>query len=151
MRYSLSLPATATLLLATPLAGCVRTAIANDVPRCEELVPASLLEPVPPADLPEARQLPDGHDDAQPWQVGFIEQTGQLEKATERPAAVDHIYRTCLALHRRALQRSQRGFLGRLLSESEARDRLGRMAPRERQAAEQRVHAHRAALQGYAP
>jgi hypothetical protein len=84
------------------------------VPRCEELIPSALLEAVPSADLPEARQLPDGHDDAQPWQVGYVEQTGQLEKANERPPAVDHIYRTCLRLHREALERSQRGFFGRI-------------------------------------
>lgn len=73
-----------------------------------------LLQAVDSAPVPEARQLPDGHDDAQPWQVGYLEQTGQLEKANERPPAVDHIYRTCLQLHRDALRRSQRGFFGRL-------------------------------------
>lgn len=70
-----------------------------------------LLEAVPAAELPEARQLPDGHDDAQPWQVGFVEQTGQLEKANERAPAVNHIYRSCLEMHREALRRSRR-FLG---------------------------------------
>lgn len=97
------------------LSGCVSTSIANDVPDCQRLIPASLLADTPPADLPEARQLPDGHDDAQPWQVGFIEQTGQLEKANERAPAVDHIYRECLAMHRDALKRAKRGFIGRLL------------------------------------
>ena len=143
MRYSLSLRAAATMLLSAPLAACVHTSIANDVPRCEELVPDSLLQPVQSAPVPEARQLPDGHDDAQPWQVGYLEQTGQLEQANERPAAVDHIYRSCLDLHRRALQRSQRGFVRRLLSDAEARDRLQRMSGPDRQAAERRLLAHR--------
>lgn len=114
MKSARLLLATATMLLSVPLAGCVSTAIANDVPRCEDLVPQSLLAPVEGAELPETRQLADGHDDAQPWQIGFIEQTGQLEKANERPPAVDHIYRKCLEMHRAALKRSSRGFLGRL-------------------------------------
>lgn len=115
MKSSLSLRAVAMMLLSAPLAACVQTSIANDVPRCEELVPPSLIEPVPSAPVPEARQLPDGHDDAQPWQVGYLEQTGQLEIANERAPAVGHIYRFCLELHRRALGRSRRGFIGRLL------------------------------------
>lgn len=86
------------------------------MPDCPKLIPQSLLDPVEGVELPEARQLPDGHDDAQPWQEGFIGQTGQLEKANENPKAVDHIYRECLAMHRQALKRSQRGFLARLLS-----------------------------------
>ncbi|MEA3018393.1 MAG: hypothetical protein QOI38_3115 [Sphingomonadales bacterium] len=142
MRSKLSLRATAILLLSTPLAGCVHTAIANDVPRCDELVPASLLAPTHPADIPEARQLPDGHDDAQPWQVGFVEQTGQLERANERLAAVDHIYRTCLELHRRALERSQRGFFRRLLSSGETRARLAAMSSADRQSALRRIEVH---------
>jgi hypothetical protein len=101
-------------LLCVPLAGCLSTSIANDVPDCGALIPQMLLAPIPPAELPEARQLPDGHDDAQPWQIGFIEQTGQLAKANERAPAVDHIYRQCLVLHRTALRRSTRGFFGRL-------------------------------------
>ena len=68
----------------------------------------------PGADLPEPSQHADGHQDALPWQEAFIEQTGQLDKANERPPAIDHIYRQCLALHREALERSQRGFFGRI-------------------------------------
>lgn len=115
MRYSRLPLAAAMMLLCVPLAGCVHTAIANDVPRCEELVPPGLLEPVASAEIPETRQLPDGHDDAQPWQVGYLEQTGQLEQSNDRPPAVDHIYRRCLEIHREALRKSSRGFLGRLL------------------------------------
>ena len=73
-----------------------------------------LVAPVPSAPIPETRQLPDGHDDAQPWQVGFLEQTANLVVANGHKGAVEHIYRTCLENHRTALRRSRRGFFGRL-------------------------------------
>jgi hypothetical protein len=82
------------------------------VPECARLIPASLLTDTPPADLPALTYLPDGHDDAAPWQIGFIEQTGQLQKANEKAPAVDHIYRECLALHRDAQKRARPMFLG---------------------------------------
>lgn len=90
------------------LSACSTIGVTGGVPDCGRLIPPSLLAAVPSAPLPEAQQLPDGHDDAQPWQVGFLEQTGQLEKANERPAAVDHIYRSCLELHRDALRQDTR-------------------------------------------
>lgn len=101
---------------ALALGGCFTTSgiVANDVPECERLIPASLLAETPGADLPQARKLPDGHDDAQPWQVGFTEQTGQLEVANTKPPAVDHIYRECLKTHRERLERDTKGFFGRL-------------------------------------
>lgn len=95
------------------LAGCT-TVMSNDVPQCERLIPASLLEETPGADLPEARTLPDGHDDAQPWQVGFVAQTGQLEIANTRAPAVDFIYKECLKLHREQLEKDTGGFFSRL-------------------------------------
>lgn len=105
--------ATATLPLFALLAGCGHIAVTGGVPDCGRLIPPSLLAATPSAPLPEARQLPDGHDDAQPWQVGFIEQTGQLEKANERAPAVDHIYRNCLDVHRENFERdTRRRFLG---------------------------------------
>lgn len=101
---------------ALTLSGCITTrgVVANDVPPCERLIPASLLADTPPADMPQSAKLPDGHDDARPWQAGFIEQTGQLEIANTRAPAVDHIYRECLTLHRERLERDTRGFFGRL-------------------------------------
>jgi hypothetical protein len=84
------------------------------VPDCAALVPAFLLAETPPADQPVSAKLPDGHDDARPWQSGFVEQTGQLEVANLKPPAVDHIYRTCLEMHRKELAKSKRGFFGRL-------------------------------------
>ena len=104
------------LLLALPLmlGGCVTTAITNDVPECERLVPPSLLAPVEGVDIPTPENWPDGHEKAQPWMEGYIGQTGQLDKANDNAPAVDHIYRTCLVLHRDALKKSRRGFFGRL-------------------------------------
>lgn len=71
---------------------------------------------VAPVPIPVANALPDGHDDAKPWQEGFVGQTGQLEKANDRTRDTDYIYAECLNLHREALKRSDRGFLGRLLA-----------------------------------
>jgi hypothetical protein len=65
--------------------------------------------------MPVPDKLPDGHDNAKPWQVGFVGQSGQLMIANEKPPAVDHIYRECLNLHREALARSQRGWFARLI------------------------------------
>lgn len=92
-------------LLCAPLAGCTHTAILNDVPSCERLIPSHLLQPVSGVPLPEPRAHADGHQDALPWQEAFLGQTGQLDKANERAPAVDHIYRECLAMHREALKR----------------------------------------------
>lgn len=106
------LRAIATLPLFVLSAGCVHTAILPSVPECDRVVPKFLLEKTAPADIPEARQLPDGHDDAQPWQTGFLEQTERLQVADLKAPAVDHIYRECLALHRAAQKRSRPKFLG---------------------------------------
>jgi hypothetical protein len=57
--------------------------------------------------------IPDS-EEAEPWMQAFIGQTGQLDKANERAPAVDHIYRECLSLHRRALDKAKRGFFARL-------------------------------------
>lgn len=114
MKFAHSLRATAMLPLCALFAGCVSTSIANDVPQCDRLVPPNLLAHVPSADIPETLQLPDGHDDAQPWQVGFLEQTANLVVANGHKEAVAHIYQSCLANHREALARARRGFFGRL-------------------------------------
>ena len=100
------------IIAACNLSGCISTSINSNVPECERVIPPSLLAETPPADIPIARQLPDGHDDAQPWQVGFVEQTGQLQIANTKAPAVDHIYRECLALHRAAIKRARPKFLG---------------------------------------
>jgi len=104
----------ATSLLSAPLAGCAgRAVLTNDVPHCEKLIPASLLQPVDHAPVPEAKQFADGHDDAQPWQEGFLIEGGQLDKANDRAPAVNQIYRGCLDLFRDATDRAiRKRFLG---------------------------------------
>lgn len=82
------------------------------MPECDRLIPKGLLEPTKPADLPVAAYLPDGHDDATPWQLGFLEQTAQLQKADEKAPAVHHIYRECLRMHGEAQKRSRPRILG---------------------------------------
>lgn len=96
------------------LSGCVSTSISNDVPECERLVPPGLVAATEGVAMPESRLHPDGHQDAAPYIEGFVGQSGRLEIANTRPAAVDHIYRTCLQIHRERLRRSSRGFIGRL-------------------------------------
>jgi hypothetical protein len=112
-----SLTAAGLLLLAACVEGCATFGggtVVGDVPECERLIPDTLLAETPPADLPVSAKLEDGHDDARPWQAGFIEQTGQLEVANTKPPAVDHIYRWCLRLAREQRERSKRGFFRRL-------------------------------------
>lgn len=104
MKWILSLSA----MLA--LSGCATFGSApvyGEIPECERLIPPSLKEAVPGVAIPES-------EDAEAWMQAFVGQTGQLDKANERPAAIDHIYKNCLELHRRALERSKRGFFGRL-------------------------------------
>lgn len=86
----------------------------GDVPDCQRLIPASLVKPTEGVDIPRPEMWPDGHQKAEPWMLGYLGQTGALDKANEKPAAVDYIYRTCLELHRDALAKAKRGFFGRL-------------------------------------
>jgi hypothetical protein len=99
------------------LSGCAlfgQPAVYGEISECEMLIPPSLKAPVPGVAIPDAQSWPDGHEKAEPWQEGFLGQTGQLEKANERAPAVDYIYRNCLELQRHALKRAKRGFLGRI-------------------------------------
>lgn len=96
------------IVAALALTGCVTSPpVYGDVPECERLIPASLKADVPGVPIPES-------EEAEAWMQAFVGQTGQLDKANERPDAIDHIYSTCLELHRKALDRSKRGFFGRL-------------------------------------
>ena len=103
------------LLIATgavALSGCAllgRPAVYGEIPECELLIPPQLKAPVPSVAIPDSEQ-------AEPWMQAFVGQTGQLDKANDRTASVDYIYKNCLELHRRALKRTQRGFFGRLFS-----------------------------------
>lgn len=92
------------------LGGCATFGSApvyGEIPQCERLIPESLKADVPGVPIPES-------EEAEPWMQAFIGQTGQLDKANERPDAIDHIYRNCLELHRDALNKAKRGFFGRL-------------------------------------
>lgn len=81
----------------------------GDVPHCSELVRASgLLTETPAADPPVSAKLPDGHDDARPWQGFAIAQTGQLEKANLDKGGADRLYDKCEELHRVALEKATR-------------------------------------------
>lgn len=114
-----SLQITAFLLASFTLSACATFGsppVYGEIPECEKLIPSSLTGPVAGVAIPDAELYPDGHEKAEPWQLAFLGQTGQLEKANERPAAVDHIYRTCLQLHRTALNRAKRGFFARLFN-----------------------------------
>lgn len=105
------------LAAALALSGCAMFGSApvyGEIPECEKLIPPSLTGPVEGVPLPDVELYDDGHEKAEPWQQAFLGQTGQLDKANDRPAAVDYIYRNCLQLHRDALKRSKRGPLGRL-------------------------------------
>lgn len=114
MQSVLHLKASVAMLLSVPLAACAHTSISNDVPNCERLIPPALKVRVLATDIPVPVLHEDGHQDAEPWMIGFLEQTGQLDKANDRGDGIEHIYATCLDEHRKALKRAQRGFFGRL-------------------------------------
>lgn len=98
------------IILGAALSGCATFGSApvyGEIPECERLIPESLKADVPGVPIPDS-------EEAEAWMQAFIGQTGQLDKANERPDAIDHIYRTCLVLHRDALQKAKRGFFGRL-------------------------------------
>lgn len=104
---------TRTILIAAAavmLSGCATFGSApvyGEIPDCPRLVPPSLLADVPGVPIPDS-------EEAEPWMQAFIGQTGQLEKANERPKAVQHINKTCLDMHREALRKAKRGFFARL-------------------------------------
>lgn len=101
--------------LLAPLAGILLSGCATfgsapiygEIPDCSRLVPPSLLKDVPGVAIPEG-------EDAEAWMQAFIGQTGQLDKANERPDAIYHIMKTCLDMHREELRKAKRGFFGRL-------------------------------------
>lgn len=79
---------------------------------CSTLVPSEWRRGVTPADLPVSAKLPDGHDDARPWQAGFVAQTGQLEIANGRLPDALGIVERCEARDAAAVKRARRNFLG---------------------------------------
>jgi len=111
MRSIRRLAATATMLPIALLAGCAHTVIQANASPCSALLPSSWLDGVPPAALPDSAKLPDGHDDARPWQSGFIEQTGQLEVANDRYGAIGIVSR-CEARDAAAVRKARPKLLG---------------------------------------
>lgn len=92
------------LLAAFALGGCATFGSApvyGEIPECERLIPESLKADVPGVPIPDS-------EEAEPWMQAFIGQTGALDKANERPDAIDHIYKTCLQMHRSALNKAKR-------------------------------------------
>jgi hypothetical protein len=75
-------------------------------------LPNSWLGGVAPASLPQSAKLPDGHDDARPWQAGFVEQTAQLETANDRYGAAVGIVSRCEARDAAAVKRARPKVLG---------------------------------------
>jgi hypothetical protein len=67
---------------------------------------------VSPVDLPESAKLPNGDDDARPWQKGFVGQTGQLETSNDRYGAAVGIVSRCEARDAAAAQKSRPKILG---------------------------------------
>ena len=112
MRSMLPLRAIAMMLPCALLAACVATVISPPALRCTDLLPSRWEAGVEPAPLPEGMKLPDGHDDARPWQRGFVEQTGQLEKANGRYSDATGIVKRCEARNVEAVEAAKPSFLG---------------------------------------
>jgi hypothetical protein len=84
------------------LTGCVSAGPIVANPRaCSDLVPQAWRTPVPGAPLPDGEEVAD-------WIVFGEKQTGQLEIANDRGAAVIHIVSTCEAQDAAALNRTRR-------------------------------------------
>ncbi len=112
MQSNLRLRAIATTLLIVPLAGCAATVIAPSASLCSDLLPSSWLEGIPPAPLPDSAKLADGHDDARPWQKGFVEQSGQLEAANGRYVDAVGLVGRCEERDAKAVAKARPKFLG---------------------------------------
>lgn len=112
MRSTKLLLAIPTMLLTVPLAGCAHIAIQANASPCSALLPNSWLDGVAPVDMPQSAKLPDGHDDARPWQAGFLGQTGQLEVANGRYVDAVGIVGRCEARDAAAVKKAKPRFLG---------------------------------------
>ena len=111
MRSIRRLAGTATMLPVALLAGCAHTVIQANASPCSALLPTSWLNGVQPTAMPDSAKLPDGHDDARPWQSGFVEQTGQLEVANDRYGAAMGIVSRCEARDAAAVKKARPNLL----------------------------------------
>ena len=112
MRFKPRLRAIVTTPLIGLLAGCASTVIRPSASPCSALLPDEWSAGVSPAPLPESAKLADGHDDARPWQSGFVEQTGQLEIANDRYTAATGIVSRCEARDAAAVVKARPKVLG---------------------------------------
>ena len=112
MRSTLRLLAIPMMLLTVPLAGCAHTVIQANASPCSALLPDAWRAGVQPVGLPESAKLADGHDDARPWQSGFVGQTGQLEVANDRYGAAVGIVERCEARDAAAVKKARPKVLG---------------------------------------
>ncbi|WP_170318402.1 hypothetical protein [Sphingomonas sp. PAMC 26621] len=112
MRFKSRLRATVTMPLIALLAGCAATVIRPSASPCSALLPDEWTVGVAPAAQPESAKLADGHDDARPWQSGFVEQTGQLEVANGRYTAAVGIVGRCEARDAAAIAKARPKVLG---------------------------------------
>lgn len=108
MKSGKRLRAIAMLLPIALLAGCAATVVRGGASSCSDLLPSEWEKGVDPVDFPVSAKLEDGHDDARPWQEGFVGQTGQLEKANGRTADAIGITRRCEARDREAVRKSSK-------------------------------------------
>lgn len=76
------------------------------------MLPNSWLAGVAPVEMPLSAKLADGHDDARPWQSGFIGQTGQLEIANGRYVDAIGIVERCEARDAKAIRKARPKLLG---------------------------------------
>lgn len=106
------LRAIAMMLLIVPCVACAATIISPAASPCSALLPTEWLNGVPPAELPVSAKLADGHDDARPWQQGFVEQTGQLEVANGRYGDAVGIVSRCEVRDASAVKKARPKFLG---------------------------------------
>lgn len=112
MRFKPCLRAIVTTPLIGLLAGCAFTEIRPGASPCSALLPDDWSAGVAAAALPESAKLADGHDDARPWQSGFVEQTGQLEIANDRYTAATGIVSRCEARDAAAIAKARPKVLG---------------------------------------
>lgn len=93
------------LLPAAALCACTRsTVMIPDAPACLAYVPPTMLAAVAGAPLP-------ADDSAGSWVAFANTQTGRLEEANEKPAAIAHIIGECERRHAAALAKAERDSL----------------------------------------
>lgn len=94
------------------VSGCTSTVIQSSASPCSQLLPSSWEKGVEAVDIPTSAKLADGHDDARPWQSGFVAQTGQLEIANGRYVDAVGIVSRCEVRDAAAVKQARPKVLG---------------------------------------